>query len=391
MSHSHAAPLPGAELSRAELSHYGRHLLVPEIGVEGQRKLKNARVLMVGAGGLGSPLGLYLAAAGVGTLGIVEFDRIEASNLHRQVLYGADQVGQPKLDAAAARLRGVNPHITIRPHALRLDASNALELIAEYDLVVDGTDNFATRYLINDACVLLGKHNVHASIFRFDGMLSIFGAPGGPCYRCLYPEPPPPGLVPSCAEAGVLGVLPGIVGALQASETIKLLLGIGQPLVGRLLRFDALAMRFEEFAIAPDADCPICSSRASIKALVDYEQLCGMEAPGTEVAEVNVGELKARLGGAQRPLLLDVRGAAEAAIAAIDGAQLIPLPELETRLEELERTRDIVCYCQSGKRSRKAAQLLMAAGFAAVSSLEGGMEAWLQEEAAQQVQKGVAA
>jgi adenylyltransferase/sulfurtransferase len=381
-----ATALP--ELSADEIQHYSRHLLIPQIGEEGQRRLKAARVLMVGAGGLGSPLALYLAAAGVGTLGVVDFDQVDRSNLHRQVLYGIDDVGSPKLDAAARRLRSLNPHITVVPHAVRLSSDNALDLMRPYDLVVDGTDNFATRYLVNDACVLLGKPNVYASIFRFEGLLSIFAHGDGPCYRCLYPEPPPPDLVPSCAEGGVLGVLPGIVGALQAAEAIKLITGIGRSLSGRLLQFDALSMGFKEFAVERDPDCPICSAKASIKALIDYDQFCAEPAPTDVVDEVSVAELRRCLAAAEPPLLLDVRSEAEARISRISGSRLMPLPELDELCDQLDPQADIVCYCKAGVRSERAARLLMRRGFARVRSLRGGIDAWQAEPTESAVHAG---
>jgi molybdopterin/thiamine biosynthesis adenylyltransferase/rhodanese-related sulfurtransferase len=378
-------PASITDFTQPELLHYSRQMIMPELGLDGQRTLKNSRVLMVGAGGLGSPAGLYLAAAGVGTLGIVEFDHVEASNLHRQVLYGTDQLGQPKLDMAIKRLRSINPHINIVPHAFRLSAENALSVIAEYDVVVDGTDNFATRYLINDACVLLKKHNVHASIFRFDGLLSIFGDAKGPCYRCLYPEPPPPELVPSCAEAGVLGVLPGIMGALQANETIKLLLAIGEPLVGRLLKFNALEMRFYEFEVNSDPHCPICSVNPSIHALIDYEQFCGVEpldnAPDGEACpNITARVLKSRLGASENLLLLDNRGPIEFATGQIPGAILRPVDAIDEWIDTLDKQAVIVCYCQSGVRSRKAAMRLRQAGFSDVVSLEGGIVSWMRDD-----------
>jgi sulfur-carrier protein adenylyltransferase/sulfurtransferase len=379
------APLPkdAAEallppLDADERVHYARHLLIPQLGATGQRRLKAARVLVVGAGGLGSPLALYLAAAGVGTLGLADFDRVERSNLHRQVLYGVDDVGRPKLQAAARRLAALNPHIRVVPHELRVTRENALDVLRPYDLVVDGSDNFATRYLVNDACVLLGKPNVYASIFRFDGLLSVFAHRDGPCYRCLYPEPPPPDLVPSCAEGGVLGVLPGIVGALQAAETIKLIAGIGTPLVGRLLQFDALGLRFQEFAVQRDPDCPVCGVRPSITALMDYEQFCAGPQEGPAVEGIGPEVLHALLAGPAAPRLLDVRCAAEAAVARIDGARLLPLPDLEAALPGLDRHADWVCYCQAGVRSERAARLLLRHGFTRVRHLSGGLNAWLQ-------------
>lgn len=379
MTPDHAAA--HAALDAAELRHYSRQTILPEIGIAGQQALKQARVLMVGAGGLGSPVGLYLAAAGVGTLGIVEFDKVEASNLHRQVLYGTDQLGRPKLDAAVERLAALNPHIRIVPHALRLDAESALELIADYDLVVDGTDNFASRFLINDACVLLKKRVVHASIFRFDGMVGVFGDPHGPCYRCLYPEPPPPGLLPSCADAGVLGVLPGIAGALQANEVIKLITGIGRPLIGRMLQLDALGPSFTELEVARDPDCPACGG-AGLEHLVDYDQLCGTACAAGAADGIDCRELERRLAAGAPMLLLDVRSAAEHQHEHIPGSTLIPLDELDARLADIGEPASIVCYCHSGMRSARAAHLLRGAGHAGAVSLEGGMLAWLQHASA---------
>jgi molybdopterin/thiamine biosynthesis adenylyltransferase/rhodanese-related sulfurtransferase len=363
-------------LSPAEAGHYSRQTMLPELGMAGQLALKRARVLMIGAGGLGSPVGLYLAAAGVGTLGIVEFDQVDASNLHRQVLYGTHQLGQPKLDSAIARLSALNPHITIVPHAVRLTADNALDVLGGYDIVVDGTDNFAARYLINDASVMLNIRVVHASIFRFDGMLSVFGAEGGPCYRCLFPEPPPPGLLPSCAEAGVLGVLPGIVGALQANEVIKLITGIGQPLIGTMLQIDALGAEFTRLDVAADPDCPCCGA-AGPSALVDYHELCGITPPAAVDSLISSAALAAHLAAGKPCVLLDVRGAAEHALQHIAGDYLIPLDELGDRLDELDKETLVICYCLSGMRSARAVRQLRAAGFDGALSLDGGIQAWL--------------
>jgi len=364
-------------LSDDEVAHYSRHLLIPQIGRIGQRRLKAARVLIVGAGGLGSPLALYLAAAGVGTLGVVDFDAVDRSNLHRQVLYTVDDVGSPKLDAAVRRLKALNPHVEVVPHALRLASDNALDVIRPYDMVVDGTDNFATRYLINDACVLLGKPNVYAAIFRFEALLSVFAHRDGPCYRCLYPEPPPPDLVPSCAEGGVLGVLPGIVGALQAAEAIKLITHIGEPLVGRLMQFDALRMRTREFPVERDPHCAVCGAHASIRQLIDYDQFCAGPRHPVVVPEIDAAELRALLSSAEAPLLVDVRSAEEAAIARIAGATLIPLPELEDAVDRLDPEAPLVLYCQGGVRSERAGRLLMRGGFKHVRHLRGGITAWL--------------
>jgi molybdopterin/thiamine biosynthesis adenylyltransferase/rhodanese-related sulfurtransferase/molybdopterin converting factor small subunit len=368
-------------LAHDEIRRYSRHLIMPEVGLDGQRRLKAARVLCIGAGGLGSPATLYLAAAGVGTIGLVDFDVVDFSNLQRQILHGTPDVGRPKLESARDRLTAVNPHVRLELHETRLTSANALEIVAGYDLVVDGTDNFPTRYLVNDACVLLGKPNVYGSIFRFEGQASIFAAPGGPCYRCLYPEPPPPGLVPSCAEGGVLGVLPGIVGTIQATEAIKLILGAGSPLIGRLLVFDALGMRFREFTLQRDPACPVCGTHPTIRALIDYEEFCGVgprHAVETGAPEVTARELAALLDGAAPPVLVDVREPHEARICRIPGARLIPLGELPRRLAELDSTRRIVVHCRSGQRSARAVMLLRDAGFDAWN-LKGGILAWIDE------------
>ena len=363
-----------AALDRDEILRYGRHLTLPEVGVEGQLRLRRGSVLVVGAGGLGSPAALYLAAAGVGRLGLVDFDRVELSNLQRQVLYGSRDVGEPKLARAVARLGDLNPRVRIEPHAVRFDATNARALVARYDVVLDGSDNFETRYLVNDACVLEGRPVVYGSIFRFEGQLSVFWPGRGPCYRCLYPAPPPPGAVPSCAEGGVLGVLPGIVGSLQAAEAIKLLLGRGNPLVGRLLVVDALAMRFRELALRRDADCPVCGERPTITELrPEADDAC--PAPAA-VEQVGVEALAARLGGDDPPFLLDVRTPEEWAIARIEGAHLLPLQELAARAEELDRDREIVVHCHHGGRSAMAARWLAAHGFGRVGNLSGGIDAW---------------
>jgi len=375
----HLTPAP--ELERDEILHYSRHLIIPEVGVSGQRRLKGARILLVGAGGLGSPAGQYLAAAGVGTIGIVDFDVVDASNLQRQVLYTTADVGRPKLEAAAARLRAMNPMVQIVPHATRLEAENAMEIVAGYDLVVDGTDNFATRYLINDACVLLGKPNVYASVFRFEGLLSVFALDGGPCYRCLYPEPPPPGLAPSCAEGGVFGVLPGIMGTLQAAEAIKLITGVGRSMRGRLLRLDAAAMEFREFEVARDPECSLCGDRPTQTGLADYAAFCSGGLVAEEVEEpagVSPEWLKRALDGGANIQLIDVRSANEFEIVRIDSARLIPLDELEERADELDRGAKLICYCKTGIRSARAARLLKERGFGDVASLEGGMVAWAE-------------
>lgn len=370
------------ELTQDEALRYSRHLILPEFGIEGQRRLKGASVLLVGLGGLGSPVGLYLAAAGVGHLGLIDFDVVEVTNLQRQVLYGTADIGRPKLGAAVARLRDVNPHVRLTTHDARLTSANALEIVRDYDLVVDGTDNFATRYLVNDACVLLGVPNVYGSIFRFEGQASVFAAPDGPCYRCLYPEPPPAGLVPSCAEGGVLGVLPGLVGVIQATEAIKLLAGVGTPLVGRLLLVDALTMGFRTMNVQKDPACPACGTR-EIRALLDYEQFCGVHADPApapaEFAEVTPEQLAARQARGEDFDLLDVREPHEWAIARIPGARLIPLGELASRLGELDASRAVVVHCKSGGRSATAARWLAGHGFGRVANLAGGITRWSEE------------
>lgn len=376
----------GDALKRDEILHYSRHIIIPEIGSEGQRLLKGARVLMVGAGGLGSSAGLYLAAAGAGTLGLVEFDDVEASNLQRQVLYGMEDVGHPKIERAAARLSSMNPHIEIVQHGMRIDSSNALELVADYDLVVDGTDNFATRYLINDACVLLGKPNVYASVFRFEGLLSVFNHDGGPCYRCLYPSPPPPGFAPSCAEGGVFGVLPGILGALQAAEAIKLITGVGTPMSGRLLRADAGEMTFREFVVRCDPECPLCGEHRTQQALVDYAAFCDVAETASVSSTSGVGPervtpkwLNERLREHAPLQLVDVRSSNEYQIVHIDGARLLPLDEIEEHVHLLDREVAVVCYCKTGVRSWAAAEFLLERGFRSVANLEGGVLAWARE------------
>lgn len=365
------------ELTRDELVRYSRHLLLPEVGLEGQRKLKAARVLLVGAGGLGSPAALYLAAAGVGTLGIVDFDRVDITNLHRQLLHGTSDVGRTKLESAVDRLREVNPHVTVEPHEVRLSSANALELFRQYDLVVDGTDNFQTRYLVNDACVLTGRPNVYGSIFRFDGQVSVFCTADGPCYRCIYREPPPAGMVPSCAEGGVLGILPGIVGLLQATEAIKLILGIGEPLIGRLNLVDALGARQRTVKIKRDPTCPACGTR-ELQTLIDYDLFCGISNAPVElpVLEITPIELAAKLARKDDFDLLDVREPHEYAIAQIPGARLVPLGGLADAIPSLDRDRDIVIHCRSGARSAKAVRQLQAAGFTRVWNVVGGILRW---------------
>jgi adenylyltransferase/sulfurtransferase len=373
------------DLGPEEIRRYARHLIMPEVGTEGQRRLKAAKVLVIGTGGLGSPLGLYLAAAGVGALGLVDFDRVDVSNLHRQVLYSDSDVGRPKVAAAIERLRGINPHVELVPHETRLDSSNALDLFAGYDLVVDGSDNFPTRYLVNDACVFAGKPNVFGSIFRFEGQVSVFWGARGPCYRCLFPEPPPPGMVPSCAEGGVLGVLPGIVGALQANEAIKLILGAGEPLIGRLVLFDALKLQFRELKLRKSPDCPVCSERPTQTGLIDYEQFCGLPARGEEPAEavdgfdVDVQTLKNWLDEGRPVTVLDVRNPPEVEICRLDGARLIPLRELPGRLGELDPADTLVVHCHHGPRSARAVAFLRGQGFERAYNLAGGIDAWSAE------------
>jgi molybdopterin/thiamine biosynthesis adenylyltransferase/rhodanese-related sulfurtransferase/molybdopterin converting factor small subunit len=365
-------------LSHAEVLRYSRHLLLPEVGVDGQRKLKAARVLTIGAGGLGSPLSLYLAAAGVGTIGIVDFDVVDLTNLQRQIVHGTSTLGRPKLESAAARLSDLNPNVRIEKHETRLTAENALDILRDYDIVVDGSDNFPTRYLVNDACVLLGKPNVYGSIFRFEGQASLFYAAEGPCYRCIYSEPPPPGLVPSCAEGGVLGVLPGIIGSIQALETIKWIIGAGNSLLGRLLLFDALKLRFRELQLRKDPACPICGPNPSIRELIDYEAFCGIGAePAYEGPEISPEELRREMADKGPNLvLIDVREPHEWEIAHIEGARLIPLGQLPERLAELDGHSEIVTHCHHGARSMKALAVLKGAGFNRVRSLAGGIDAW---------------
>jgi adenylyltransferase/sulfurtransferase len=355
---------------------------MPEVALDGQKRLKAARVLLIGAGGLGSPLGLYLAAAGVGRIGLVDFDVVDFSNLQRQVLHGTPDVGRPKLQSARERLQAINPEVLIDLYETRLTAGNALSILEPYDVVIDGTDNFPTRYLVNDACVLLDKPNVYGSIFRFDGQASVFYPPQGPCYRCLYPEPPPPGEVPSCAEGGVLGILPGLIGCMQATEAVKLILGKGSTLIGRLLQYDALQMAFREFKIRRNPRCPLCGDRPTITKLIDYEQFCGVR--GQEAAqpaadsqgETTVEELKSRLDRREKVFILDVRNPEEYQICRIPGSMLLPLPELPQRFGELDRAREMVVHCKSGMRSAKAIQFLRQQGFSKLKNLKGGILAW---------------
>ena len=369
------------ELTKDELARYARHVILPEFGLAGQRKLKNAKVLLVGTGGLGAPLGMYLAAAGVGTLGLCDFDTVDASNLQRQIIHGTRDVGRPKIASAGDRLADINPHVAIVVHETRLTSANALDVIGAYDIVADGTDNFPTRYLVNDACVLLGKPNVYGSIFRFEGQASVFGVAGGPCYRCLYPEPPAPGLVPSCAEGGVLGVLPGIIGTIQATETIKLIVGGGEPLVNRLLLFDAWTMRVREVKIRKDPQCPVCGDHPTIKALIDYEAFCGLDrAPHEEepeTFEITASELKRRIDSGDAIVLVDVREPHEYAASRIENAASIPLGQIAARRDELDPTREIVLYCHVGMRSAAAISRLRLAGYKGrLLNLRGGILAW---------------
>lgn len=375
-------------LSNTEVARYSRHLIMPEVGMEGQLKLKAANVLCIGAGGLGSPVAMYLAAAGVGRLGIVDFDVVDYSNLQRQVIHGTPDVGRPKLESARDTLQAINPEVRVETHEVALSSGNALDVLGGYDVIVDGTDNFPTRYLVNDACVLLGKPNAYGSIFRFEGQASVFAAPGGPCYRCLYPEPPPPGLVPSCAEGGVLGILPGVVGTIQATEAVKLIMGVGEPLVGRFLVYDALRMRFRELKLRRDPECPVCGDAPTVTGLIDYEQFCGVtpaapdgaaagDGAGADGADVTVEQLKARLDGGGGVFVLDVREPQEHRICSIPGAELIPLGDLPGRLHELQGRGEMIVHCKSGARSARAVKLLREAGFAGAKNLRGGILRWI--------------
>jgi molybdopterin/thiamine biosynthesis adenylyltransferase/rhodanese-related sulfurtransferase len=371
------------KLSNEEILRYSRHLIMPEVGMEGQLKLKQAKVLLIGTGGLGAPLGLYLTAAGVGRIGLVDFDVVDFTNLQRQVTFGTIDVGRPKIEAARERLANLNPEVELVPHEAKLTSENALEILHDYDVVVDGTDNFPTRYLVNDACILLGKPYVYGSIFRFEGQTTVFGHPRGPCYRCLYPEPPPPGLVPSCAEGGVLGVLPGIVGAIQAMEAIKLILGQGDALIGRLLLFDALSMKFRELKLRKNSNCPACGEHRTITQLIDYYEFCGIRgeeapAPQVQVPEITPRELKSRLDRGDDVFILDVREPHEYQICNLRG-HLIPLGELPRRVHELDSSREIVAHCRSGKRSADAVDFLRKAGFRKIWNLKGGILAWSDE------------
>jgi adenylyltransferase/sulfurtransferase len=374
-------------LTQSEIARYARHLIMPEVAMPGQMRLKASRVLSIGTGGLGSPLSLYLAAAGVGTLGLADFDVVDVSNLQRQIIHFTSDVGRSKISSAEEKLKAINPDLVIVRHEHSIDSTNALEIFAAYDVIVDGTDNFPTRYLVNDACVLLGKPNVYGSIFRFDGQATVFFPPHGPCYRCLYPEPPPPDLVPNCAEGGVLGILPGLIGVVQATETVKLILGAGSSLIGRLLLYDALELTFRELKVRKNPGCPICGVDPTIHALVDYHEFCGVRggerapasADGPPIDEITPGELSALFNSGERPLILDVRNPEEIAICRIAGSTVIPLPELPNRLGELDPAASTVVHCKSGVRSAKAIRVLQAAGFSRLKNLKGGILGWIRE------------
>lgn len=371
-------------LTNDETKRYGRHLIMPEVTLQGQQKLKAARVLTIGSGGLGSPLLAYLTAAGIGKIGLVDFDTVDYSNLHRQIIHKTKNVGKPKILSAIETMKDINPYVQVQPYEVAFTSENALDIIKDYDVVVDGTDNFPTRYLVNDACVLTGKPNVYGSIFRFEGQATVFWADRGPCYRCLYPEPPEPGMVPSCAEGGVLGVLPGIIGVIQAIETVKLIIGIGDTLIGRLLLFDALKMKFRELKLRKDPKCPICGPNKSIHQLIDYEQFCGITPPSIEqksngFGEITVRELKQALDSKQDFDLIDVREMHEAEIARIPGARLIPLGSLVKRIHELDSSREIIIHCKVGARSAKACKLLYDSGFRKLKNVAGGIDAWSAE------------
>ncbi|WP_109486346.1 molybdopterin-synthase adenylyltransferase MoeB [Occallatibacter savannae] len=373
------------ELTTDDLSRYSRHLILPEVGMEGQRKLKAAKVLCVGTGGLGSPLALYLAATGIGTLGLIDFDVVDASNLQRQIIHSTKDIGRKKLDSAADKLTALNPALNVVKHETMLSSANALEILKDYDIVADGTDNFPTRYLVNDASVLLRKPNAYASIFRFEGQASVFGMEDGPCYRCLYPEPPPPGLVPSCAEGGVLGILPGLLGVIQATEVIKLILGKGSPLIGRLLLVDALGMKFRELKLRKNPECPVCGENPTVKELIDYQQFCGIMPESKEdkavkngIPQLTVKELKRRRDAGESVYLLDVREPYEYQIAQIGGT-LIPQNDVPNRLSEIPKDREIIVQCRSGARSQKIAEFLKQSGYPQVVNLAGGILAWSDE------------
>ena len=377
------SPNGAVELSNDEIARYSRHLIMPEVALDGQKKLKAAKVLTVGTGGLGSPLALYLAAAGIGTIGIVDFDVVDESNLQRQIIHGTSDVGRPKVESARDKIEDINPNVEVRVHEEALTSENALEIFADYDVIVDGTDNFPTRYLVNDACVLLGKPNVYGSIFRFEGQASVFWAEEGPCYRCLYPEPPPPGLVPSCAEGGVLGILPGAIGVVQATEAVKLILGIGEPLVGRLMLYDALGMGFREMKLRKDPGCPVCGENPTVTELIDYEEFCGIPqanavAQENGVPEITVKELKQKMDDGEPINVLDVREPHEYEVANI-GVKLVPLGELPRRLAEFDQNGSFAIHCKTGARSANAVKLLQDAGFGNVYNVKGGITAWSEE------------
>jgi adenylyltransferase/sulfurtransferase len=377
------SPNGAVDLSNEEIARYSRHLIMPEVALDGQKKLKQARVLTIGAGGLGAPLAMYLAAAGVGTLGIVDFDVVDESNLQRQIIHGTSDVGRPKMESARDRIKDINPNVNVEGFEEPLSSENALDIFEDFDIIVDGTDNFPTRYLVNDASVLSGKPNVYGSIFRFEGQASVFYAEEGPCYRCLYPEPPPPGLVPSCAEGGVLGILPAAIGTIQATETVKLILGIGEPLIGRLLLYDALGMSFREMKLRKDPNCPVCGENPTVTELIDYQEFCGIpqaaaQEQENEIPEVTVEELKKRLDNGEGLSVLDVREPHEYEVANI-GARLIPLGELPDRLEELDKDAPLAVHCKTGGRSAQAVRLLQDAGFQNAFNVQGGITAWSEE------------
>jgi len=373
-----AVAAPPVTLTPEEIRRYSRHLILPEVGMDGQVKLKQAKVLLVGTGGLGAPMALYLAAAGVGTLGLIDFDVVDESNLQRQVIHGTSDVGRKKIESAEASIKEINPNVRVVKHETALTSDNAMEILKDYDIVADGTDNFPTRYLVNDACVLLKKPNVYGSIFRFEGQASVFAMEDGPCYRCLYPEPPPPGLVPSCAEGGVLGILPGTVGLIQATEVVKLILGIGEPLKGRLVLYDALNMKFRELRLRKNPECPICGTHPTIHKLIDYQQFCGVvaEPPKSTLPEIDPVEVKAKIDRGDKFVLIDVREPHEHQIGNIPFAKLIPLGDVAKRMNELNVGDEIVVHCKSGVRSAKAANLLRESGFKNVSNMKGGILAW---------------
>jgi len=380
------SPNGGPQLSNEEIARYSRHLIMPEVALDGQKKLKSARVLTIGAGGLGSPLALYLAAAGVGTLGIVDFDIVDESNLQRQIIHGTSDLGRPKMESARDRIQDINPNVSVEAFEEALSSENALEIFEDFDVIVDGTDNFPTRYLVNDASVLSGKPNVYGSIFRFEGQASVFYAKEGPCYRCLYPEPPPPGLVPSCAEGGVLGILPGAIGTIQATETVKLILGIGEPLIGRLLLYDALRMSLREMKLRKNPNCPVCGENPTVTELIDYQEFCGIPQAQRaedvdELPEIGVQDLKEKLEAGERVAVLDVREPHEYEVANLEaqGAKLIPLGELPERLAELNQNDEIAVHCKTGGRSARAVKILQNAGFGNVYNVEGGITAWSEE------------